>query len=89
MSSAYRFPGIGSYYGFADEGFYNRRRGRRSINDQDEDFVSLGKKVKKLGKHLAQIKTPIGNRENPARSCLDLVHCGRKMEDGKNCACLS
>ena len=82
MSSAYRFPGGD---GFAHgSGYYKTSNGRRrrSILKEEDDISTLKEKVKRLARHVRELKSPLGNKENPARSCLDLFHCGKKVKDG-------
>ena len=80
ISSAYQFPSFDSY-AFEKSGSLGRRK-RRSVADQ-EDILTLGRKVKKLRRDVEDLKSPLGNKDNPARSCLDLFHCGKKFKDGR------
>lgn len=79
MSSSYRFPGTGSYIG--NEYYKEKKRARRSVNPGHH--ANIEQRVNKLGKHVQEIKTPLGNRrENPARACRDLLFCGKRLKDG-------
>ena len=66
------------------------KRKRRSVEGEEPEEEFFGA-VESLKDEIEQIRRPSGTRNNPARSCKDLLLCDRNHGDGKStyaCKCI-
>ena len=71
-------------------GFYNSRlkknRRKRSIDQLHREaraIMNIASKVNRLREDLDQMKTPKGGRDNPVRTCRDLLSCKENRNNGR------